>query len=774
MSAMLKDNVVKLPTSMHPDNARFLRNERIGLKLIDAGVPVCLVSGENKKAIWKRFHLLDTAIPPAELARAKAEHEKKFGRDSLIRPFVCGATLDSKKFKNAIRKNRNCVPGIAMGPAGLICIDADQKHRGPDLLTAFYDENGGFGAETVKTPTQTIPGFHTWYRNTQDFPTSEALKNLGTDVKAVDSQCLAPGVLFKNGKSYGQEADCDRLVAAIKNGSLPTLPDFVVAKLRAHAVRERNAVNVDINKEAERLEKLVWPEYDELFDELYDLDRLKRNDTVLASILDRTYADNNPQKDTSLSTLRFLAAQALLREWPKMPVEHLIVFNEHFNGEEDDSLFGAYGEPVAGESYDLRGAIRCRENGLAGVRNGTAQAKVANGDLFGADGPEDIGQADEDAGEQPLKAAAPMGLTWGRDKVANWQPMRWAVRDIFPARGVSMIYAPSNTGKSFIALDVAQHIARGRSWCGKRVRQADVAYVYAEGGDGLSSRLKAWDDHNDTSGGDVAFFDDVPNLNKNPQRAVRSLVATAQGMKEHTGQKFGCIIFDTWSAVVAGADQNGGPNLSVIIEAVQWLAKQLDCLVLLIHHAGKDQSRGARGSTELPASVDTIHTLKVESGGITMHCEKSRDGSKGEPLRLRLKTVEVGVDEYGDVVTSCVVVPHNVGEGVNLDTAELPEDDLPEIVATDTTADRKRMIVKVMADASNANLADDERPGSSNMPMKAAEIRIAVNRERKAVGLPELIAPKMSAYLNQLSDDGLISKSEGTRPSYSLPKRAKN
>lgn len=63
------------------------------------------------------------------------------------------------------------------------------------------------------------------------------------------------------------------------------------------------------------------------------------------------------------------------------------------------------------------------------------------------------------------------------------------------ARGaVSMLYGPSNTGKSFLALDIAYHVAKGVPWGGRRVRQGNVLYVAAEGGSGFNNRVAALTD----------------------------------------------------------------------------------------------------------------------------------------------------------------------------------------------------------------------------------------------------------------------------------------
>lgn len=81
--------------------------------------------------------------------------------------------------------------------------------------------------------------------------------------------------------------------------------------------------------------------------------------------------------------------------------------------------------------------------------------------------------------------------------------------------------------------------------------------------------------------------------------------------------------------------------------------------VLVVHHSGKDDARGARGHSLLKAAADTeIAVEKNEvSGVITATVAKQRDHRVGDPFAFRLIPVQVGTDENGEPVTSCVVEP---------------------------------------------------------------------------------------------------------------------
>lgn len=80
--------------------------------------------------------------------------------------------------------------------------------------------------------------------------------------------------------------------------------------------------------------------------------------------------------------------------------------------------------------------------------------------------------------------------------------------------------------------------------------------------------------------------------------------------------------------------------------------------VMLVHHTGKDQSRGARGHSSLRAAIDTeIELSRDDFGLITAKLTKQRDGATGGEFAFTLRQVELGRDQDGDPVTTCLVEP---------------------------------------------------------------------------------------------------------------------
>lgn len=65
------------------------------------------------------------------------------------------------------------------------------------------------------------------------------------------------------------------------------------------------------------------------------------------------------------------------------------------------------------------------------------------------------------------------------------------------------------------------------------------------------------------------------------------------------------LIVDTVARAAVGMDENSNRDMQVFIDRCDELVEECNATVLLIHHSGKDEDKGSRGATALPASVHT-------------------------------------------------------------------------------------------------------------------------------------------------------------------------
>ncbi|MBK8639829.1 MAG: AAA family ATPase [Chromatiaceae bacterium] len=230
----------------------------------------------------------------------------------------------------------------------------------------------------------------------------------------------------------------------------------------------------------------------------------------------------------------------------------------------------------------------------------------------------------------------------------------YRIKDVLPANGVGGLYGAPKSGKTFLTLDCAAAITEGRDWFGYRTRPAPVVYVGLEGEAGLAQRWEAYDRiKGQTRQAELRFITAPWSI-----LASGDLVALADAIRG-AGCVDGVTIIDTLNAASPGADENASADMSRIIGGAKRLQREVGGLVLLIHHSGKDASRGLRGHSSLTGAVDVIIEVSRDESGDRRHwrVERGKDIPESDPIPFALSVVELGADEDGDMLTSCVVQP---------------------------------------------------------------------------------------------------------------------
>lgn len=231
---------------------------------------------------------------------------------------------------------------------------------------------------------------------------------------------------------------------------------------------------------------------------------------------------------------------------------------------------------------------------------------------------------------------------------SNYLVKRWLDRS-----GTSVIYGESNIGKSFFVLEMCYCIAAGIPWYQYRTQQGPVAYLALEGGLGMNNRLYALQQKYQCKDVPLAVRR-APLDMLNSEEDLQILAAMIQDI-EATYGKLAMIVVDTLSRALAGGDENSSTDMGRMVKIKDALAEQTGAHVCLIHHSGKDASRGARGHSLLRAAVSTEIELTKMDGISFATATKQRDQEPAEPFAFTLDSVELGYDQDGDAVTTAVV-----------------------------------------------------------------------------------------------------------------------
>jgi len=78
------------------------------------------------------------------------------------------------------------------------------------------------------------------------------------------------------------------------------------------------------------------------------------------------------------------------------------------------------------------------------------------------------------------------------DKIQLGADRRYLVKGIIPYPGLSVIWGPPKSGKSFWAFDLVMRVALGWEYRGRRVHQGPVVYCCFEGQTGIRARVEAF------------------------------------------------------------------------------------------------------------------------------------------------------------------------------------------------------------------------------------------------------------------------------------------
>jgi hypothetical protein len=232
----------------------------------------------------------------------------------------------------------------------------------------------------------------------------------------------------------------------------------------------------------------------------------------------------------------------------------------------------------------------------------------------------------------------------------------WLVPNLVPEQGYGFVSASSGGGKSFFVVDIALRLANGRPILGRGVSPAGCLYIASEGAAGVRKRVKAWQAvHGGEDFAPFAMIGSAPDLQSDAD--VNSIVASAKDVQrgfEKLASRLALIVIDTLSQSVPGANENDAGEMSRVMSRVQRIASQTGAFVLVVHHTGKDQDRGMRGSSVLRAAAD-LHIEITQKEGESLRVgrvAKLKDGEDGERFAFSLEPVDF---EFGGRrLNSCV------------------------------------------------------------------------------------------------------------------------
>ena len=242
--------------------------------------------------------------------------------------------------------------------------------------------------------------------------------------------------------------------------------------------------------------------------------------------------------------------------------------------------------------------------------------------------------------------------------VANLRPVSWLVRGYVEADSLALVYGEPGHGKSFLAIDLAASVATGTPWHGAETKPGAVFYIAGEGHNGLARRFKAWETTRGASLTGAPLYVSQRAAPLDDKDSAAKVLRVVDDLAAEARQAPALIVVDTLARCFGG-DENSATDIGAFVANLDALRHRWNATVLVVHHSGKDSTRGARGSTALRGAVDAEYRVTKDAAGVvTLEAGKMKDGDTPERRAFRLEPVELPmVEDDGEPVWSCVPEP---------------------------------------------------------------------------------------------------------------------
>jgi hypothetical protein len=236
------------------------------------------------------------------------------------------------------------------------------------------------------------------------------------------------------------------------------------------------------------------------------------------------------------------------------------------------------------------------------------------------------------------------------DEIKRKETSSYLIKGVIPRTGLIIVWGPPKCGKSFLTFDAMLHVALGWDYRDRHVTAGRVVYLALEGQDGFGDRAEAF--RLQHGQGDVPGFylvKERTDLIRDHAELIRCIEAQCDGVPS-------AVVIDTMNRSLVGSESKD-EDMAAYIRAADTIRERFGCAVIIIHHCGVDGSR-PRGHTSLTGAADVqISVVRDADDNIIATVEFAKDMPQGAVIGSKLLVVELGEDQDGDQITSCVVVP---------------------------------------------------------------------------------------------------------------------
>lgn len=260
------------------------------------------------------------------------------------------------------------------------------------------------------------------------------------------------------------------------------------------------------------------------------------------------------------------------------------------------------------------------------------------------------------------------------------KPGKFVIEGLLP-HGVTMLYGASSSFKSYAVIAMLCRVAaKTHRWGGRNLKGGAVLYVAAEGGSSVMPRVGAWVDKYN-GGQPLGLFYTLPlAVDLSVPANVEKMVKEIKNIALHTGEPVRMVAVDTLSQSMMQGEENSASDVAKFMAGATKVFTATGAAVIIVHHSGKDSSKGMRGSSAAFANADAVIRVERIDDAVNLINEKQRTGPAQPTRGYMVPTVQLpdGViaaneahdDEYtsteGDVYDPVRLTTERVFEDVPL------------------------------------------------------------------------------------------------------------
>jgi hypothetical protein len=300
----------------------------------------------------------------------------------------------------------------------------------------------------------------------------------------------------------------------------------------------------------------------------------------------------------------------------------------------------------------------------------------------------------------------------------------YLVQNVIPEVGHGLESGQWGTFKTFAAFDLAHSCMSGEPFLGYEImRRGGVLFIALEGTDEVPIRLQAViEDRGKIEGpAPFAWIETCPPLiSKNAGDVLCKIAETvAKELKQKFGVPLVLIVIDTLiagSGYTKDGQESDAAAGQAIMNTLRDVARRMQCFVIAIDHFGKAIETGTRGTSAKEGSADVVLAMlgdKSITGEITntrLALRKRRGGPNGEEHPFTVRSVDMGPDEHGKLMTTLVI---------DWGTAQTPQAAATKERWSKSLRLLRQVLMNILADHGK-----DQRPYADGPTVRACDLDI--------------------------------------------------